>query len=65
MVKRFKTLVHGEVLKTVVIYCDTIVLYYGMLTLENVGTAVNYQGIFVSLAPGSYLCKTYQCYLDT
>ena len=51
MVKCFKTLVHGVVLKTVVIYCDTMVLYCGMLTLENEGTAVNYLGIFISLVP--------------
>jgi hypothetical protein len=25
--------------------------YHGILTLENVGTAVNYCGIFVTLAP--------------
>jgi hypothetical protein len=65
MVKCFKTLVHGVVLKTVVIYCDTMVPNCGMLTLENVGTAVNYYGIFIKLDPGSYLCKNYQGYFDT
>ena len=30
---------------------NTEVIYYGVLTLENVGT-VNYHGIFIILAPG-------------
>jgi hypothetical protein len=29
---------------------DTMVKYYGILTLEEVGTVVNYRGIFITLA---------------
>jgi hypothetical protein len=29
---------------------NTMVIYHGILTLEKVGTAVNYHGIFVTLA---------------
>jgi hypothetical protein len=29
---------------------NTIVIYHGILTLEKVGTAVNYHGIFITLA---------------
>jgi hypothetical protein len=36
----------------VVIYHFTAVIYHGMLTLENVSTAVNYRGIFITLAQG-------------
>jgi hypothetical protein len=32
---------------------DTIVFYSGIFILENVGSAVNYRGIFISLAPGT------------
>ena len=38
-------------LNTVVIYHGTSVIYRGILTLENVGTAVNYRGIFITFAP--------------
>jgi hypothetical protein len=30
---------------------NTAVIYGGILTLENIGTAVNYCGIFIQLAP--------------
>ncbi len=36
-------------LNTAVIYCGTAVIYCGILTLENVDTALNCQGIFVTL----------------
>ncbi len=29
---------------------NTMVIYHGILTLEKVGTAVNYHGIFITLA---------------
>jgi hypothetical protein len=29
---------------------DTMVIYHGILTLEQVGTVVNYHGIFITLA---------------
>jgi len=32
---------------------NTAVIYHGILTLENVGPAVNYYGIFITLAPGA------------
>jgi len=32
---------------------NTAVIYHGILTLENVGIAVNYYGIFITLAPGA------------
>jgi len=38
-------------LNTAVIYHDTAVIYSGILTQENVGTAVNYCSIFITLAP--------------
>ncbi len=31
---------------------NTAVFYHGILALENVVTAVNYCGIFITLAPG-------------
>jgi hypothetical protein len=36
---------------TAEIYHDTAVIYSGILTLENVGIAVNYCSIFITLAP--------------
>jgi hypothetical protein len=36
-------------LNTVVIYHGTGVIYRGILTQENGGTAVNYSGIFIAL----------------
>jgi hypothetical protein len=36
---------------TAEIYHDTAVIYSGILTQENVGTAVNYCSIFITLAP--------------
>ncbi len=38
-------------LNITVIYLDTAVIYHGILTLENVSTAVNYRGIFITFAP--------------
>jgi hypothetical protein len=38
-------------LNTAKIYHDTAVFYSGILTLENVGTAVNYCSIFITLVP--------------
>jgi hypothetical protein len=32
-----------------------MVIYFGILTLENVGTVVIYHGIFITLALGSML----------
>jgi hypothetical protein len=29
---------------------NTMLIYHGILTLEKVGTAVNYRGIFITLA---------------
>jgi hypothetical protein len=29
---------------------NTMVIYHGILTLEKVGTAVNYHGLFITLA---------------
>ncbi len=40
-------------LNNTVIYHDTIAIYCGILILGNVGTAVNYRGIFLTLAPGA------------
>jgi hypothetical protein len=31
---------------------STAVIYFGILTLENVGSAINYSGIFIALAHG-------------
>ncbi len=34
-----------------VIFPDIAVIHGGLLTIENVGTVVNYHGIFIPLAP--------------
>jgi hypothetical protein len=47
MVKCFITSVHGSKLKY---HGGTVVIYRGSLTIENVSTAVNYHGIFITLA---------------
>jgi hypothetical protein len=47
MVKSFITLVYVVNLK----YYGTAVIYRDILTLENVGIAVNYCSIFITLAP--------------
>jgi hypothetical protein len=39
-------------LNTEIIDSETTVIYCGFLTIENVGTAVNYDCIFITLAPG-------------
>jgi hypothetical protein len=33
---------------------NTIIIYCGILILENIGTAANYHGIFKALAPGVF-----------
>jgi hypothetical protein len=35
-----------------VVKLNITAIYNGILTEENVGTAVNYHGIFITLAPG-------------
>ncbi len=50
--KKFANIGLGAYLNTVVIYCGAAAIYHGMLTLENVSTAVNYCGIFITLAQG-------------
>jgi hypothetical protein len=49
-VESFITLAHGGKLKY-----RTVIIYHRILNLENVGTAVNYRGIFKTLAPGKPL----------
>ncbi len=39
-------------LDATIIYHGNAVIYNGNLTLENVGTAVNYHSNFITLAPG-------------
>jgi hypothetical protein len=41
---------------TLVIYCSNGVIYYSILTIGNVTTAVNYCGIFINFAPGGLGC---------
>jgi hypothetical protein len=43
---------HVANLSSTIIYFGTTLIYSGNLTLENVGTAVNYRGIFIILAQG-------------
>ncbi len=42
-------------LKTVVIYHGIMVIYRGILTLENVSTAINYSSIFIT-----FWCQCYK-----
>jgi hypothetical protein len=46
----------------------TVVIYRGLLTLENVDAAVNYHGVFITLAPGGrnwqLLCPNRVLFLD-
>ncbi len=49
---------------TVVIYCDTRVIYHGILTFENIGTAVNYCGIFKTLAPKANVLKLFTAVIN-
>ncbi len=45
------SLIYDEILNTVVIsISDTVVIYCGIVTLENAHTAVNYCSIFITLA---------------
>jgi hypothetical protein len=57
MVKTFITLAHGGKIKYPVIYSR-------VLTLDNVGTAVNYCGIFITLAPGDCIIINFALILD-
>ncbi len=34
----------------VITVSDTTVIYHGILTLDKVGSAINYHGIFITLA---------------
>jgi len=45
---------------------NTVVIYFRNLTPENVGTVVNYRGIFITLAHGDELkyCGNLQQYLQ-
>jgi hypothetical protein len=36
---------------------NTAVVYNGILSLQNVGTSVNYHGIFITLIPGPNVIK--------
>jgi hypothetical protein len=36
---------------------NAVVVYDGILTLETVGTGVNYRGIFITLAEGCVFTK--------
>jgi len=38
---------------------NATVFYCRILTLENVGTEVNYRGIFIKLAPGACTIKLF------
>ncbi len=44
-------------LNTTVNCHSAIAIYCGTLTIENVGTVVNYWGIFITLAPGVKVIK--------
>jgi hypothetical protein len=49
--KSFITFIHGGKLK------KTVVIYHGILTLENVERAVNYSGIFITLVSSVNITK--------
>ncbi len=49
--KSFITFIHGGKLK------KTVVIYHGILTLENVVSAVNYSGIFITLVSSVNITK--------
>jgi hypothetical protein len=51
-------------LNITVIYLDTVVIYHGILTLENVSTAVNYCGIFITFAPEANPIKLFSAEID-
>jgi len=55
MVVNFITLVHGYKL-------NYLVMYIRNLTIENVGTVVNYCGIFVTSAPGNHRYLWMSCW---
>jgi hypothetical protein len=46
-------------LNTAVIYRGTVTIYCGILAIENIGTAVNFHGIFKTLAPGVNVAKLF------
>ncbi len=48
---------HGKSFMTVVVNLNTVVICHGILTLENVGSAVNYSGIFITLASSVNITK--------
>jgi hypothetical protein len=52
-------------LNNIVIYHDTIAIYCGILIVGNVGTAVNYRGIFLTLAPGACILKLITAVMDS
>jgi hypothetical protein len=51
MLKSCITLVHDGKIKYGGNLTWYALIYHGILTLENVGTALNYRGIFITLAP--------------
>ncbi len=52
-------------LNTTVIYSGTEVIYHGILTLENVGSAIIYQSISITLAPGASVIKQFAVVIYT
>ncbi len=52
MVKSLITMAHSGKFK----YCITVVIYRGILTIENVGTAVNLYSTFTTPAHMPILC---------
>jgi len=57
VIKRFITLVYGGKLKYHSNLISTIVINLGILIIAYIGTAVNYNGIFIKLTPGAYVMK--------
>ncbi len=52
-------------LKTAVINCGTVVVYRGILTVENVGTTVILRGIFLTVTPGVNFVNLRGIYIGT
>jgi hypothetical protein len=52
-------------LNTWVIYCGKEVIYHGILTLENVGSAIIYHSISKTLAPGDNVIKQFSVVIYT
>jgi hypothetical protein len=40
-------------------HCGNAAIYHRILTLENVGTKVNYHSIFITFAPGANVIKLF------